>query len=169
MFKPSDGILAVQNSVNKLFINKEPWQIVIITTTSVLSAVWIYEFLNKDESIISRTKKYVFKMARKYIPLVRNQVQAELDKVNKTFEDMPLEMKIESPSSATLVKPDGNPIIVPAGSMLKTIYFIKMPAVDITSGRTIIMLGVYNQGKLLEEVKVKFIGPIINKSKTQSI
>ena len=90
--------------------------------------------------------------------------------VNKTFEDMPLEIKVESPATARLVKPDGNPIIVPACSMLKAIYFIKLSASDITSGRTIIMLGVYNNdGKQLEEVKVKFIGPIMNKSKKESL
>lgn len=88
--------------------------------------------------------------------------------VNKTFEDLPLELKVESPEAASLVKPDGNPILVPAGALLKTIYFIKMPALDITSARTIIMLGVYQDGKLLERVKVKFIGPIIKPKKISS-
>ena len=87
MFKPSDGILAIQSGINKLFVNKEPWQIVVITTTSVLSAVWLYEFLNKDESLVKRTKKHVFRMARKYVPMVRNKVNAELESVSKSFED----------------------------------------------------------------------------------
>lgn len=89
--------------------------------------------------------------------------------VNKTFEDMPLEIKVESPASAFLVKPDGNPIVVQASSLLKTIYFIKIPAGDITSARILIVLGVYNDGKLMEKVKVKFIGPVINKPKNQSL
>lgn len=86
MFKPSNGICLVQSSINKLFVNKEPWQIVVITTTSVLSAVWLYEFLNKDECLWKRTKKHVFRMARKYVPMVRDKVNAELEKVNKDFE-----------------------------------------------------------------------------------
>jgi polyferredoxin len=80
--------------------------------------------------------------------------------VNKTFEDLPLEIKVESPAGATLVKPDGKPITVPAESFLKSIYFIKMPAADISSARTIVVLGVYQDGELLEKVKVKFIGPV---------
>jgi cytochrome c oxidase accessory protein FixG len=81
--------------------------------------------------------------------------------VNKTFADMPLQLKIESPREASLIKPDGKPIVVPAGNLLKTIYFIKIPAQSIHTARTVIFLGVYENGKLLEKVKVKFIGPVI--------
>lgn len=84
--------------------------------------------------------------------------------VNKTFDAMPLELKVESPPTATLVKPDNNPIEVPAQGLLKTIYFIKIPAADITSARTVVYLGVYRQGKLLEKIKVKFIGPVSSHS-----
>ncbi len=89
--------------------------------------------------------------------------------VNKTFEDLPLQIKVESPASASLVAPDGKLLIVPAGGFLKTIYFIKIPAVDITTARTVVFLGVYQEGRLLERVKVKFIGPVINKSKGSSL
>ena len=80
--------------------------------------------------------------------------------VNKTFEDLPLEIKVESPAGALLVKPDGKPITVPAESFLKSIYFIKIPATNISTARTIVMLGVYKDGELLEKLKVKFIGPV---------
>src|SRR6478735_6312495 len=80
--------------------------------------------------------------------------------VNKTFEDLPLEIKVESPAEATLVKPDGKPITVPAEGLLKSIYFIKIPASSIVTSRTVVMLGVYKEGELLEKVKVKFIGPV---------
>jgi cytochrome c oxidase accessory protein FixG len=81
--------------------------------------------------------------------------------VNKTFNNLPLEMKVESPAEAVLVRPDGKPIIVPAEGMLKTIYFIKIPAEQIKQSKTVVYLGVYENGKLLEKLKVKFIGPII--------
>jgi polyferredoxin len=89
--------------------------------------------------------------------------------INKTFEDLPLQIKVESPASASLVKPDGTPITVQAGSFLKTIYFIKIPAENITTAKTVVTLGVYHHDKLLEEVKVKFIGPVSNKSKNPSL
>ena len=80
--------------------------------------------------------------------------------VNKTFEDLPLELKVESPTEAMLVKPDGKEIIVPAEGLLKSIYFIKLPAESISNARTVVILGVYKQGELIEKVKVKFIGPV---------
>ena len=85
--------------------------------------------------------------------------------VNKTFTDLPLELKVESPTEATLVKPDGGPIIVRAEGLLKTIYFIRIPEKAITQARTVITLGVYKNGKQVEKLKVKFIGPVHLKSK----
>lgn len=80
--------------------------------------------------------------------------------VNKTFNDLPLEMKVESPADAIFMKPDGKPIIVPAEGMLKTIGFLKIPADKITQSKSIVYLGVYENGRLIEKIKVKFIGPI---------
>lgn len=80
--------------------------------------------------------------------------------VNKTFNDLPLEMKVESPANAIFMKPDGKPIIVPAEGMLKTIGFLKIPADKITQSKSIVYLGVYENGRLIEKIKVKFIGPI---------
>lgn len=80
--------------------------------------------------------------------------------VNKTFEDLPLELKVIEPAYASLRKPDGKPVIVTAGSMLKVIYFIEIPGNEIKSAKTVVTLGVFNNGKQIEKVKVKFIGPI---------
>ncbi|NOT75706.1 MAG: cytochrome c oxidase accessory protein CcoG [Cyclobacteriaceae bacterium] len=80
--------------------------------------------------------------------------------VNKTFDRMPLELKIESPAAAELLNPDGKSIEVPAEGMLKKIYFIRIPSADLSSSRTIVYLGVYRNGTLVEKVKVKFIGPV---------
>lgn len=39
-----------KNHINLLFANKEPWQIAAITTSSTLFAVWLYQFVTKEES-----------------------------------------------------------------------------------------------------------------------
>ncbi len=85
--------------------------------------------------------------------------------VNKTFEDLPLEIKVESPVGASLVKADGKAITAPAEGLLKVIYFIKIPAATITTAKTVVILGVYSDGRLLEKIKVKFIGPVSRPSK----
>ncbi len=88
--------------------------------------------------------------------------------INKTFNDLPLEIKVESPAEAVLVRPDGKSIIVPAEGMLKTVYFIKIPAEQIKQSKNVVYLGVYENGKLIEKLKVKFIGPITTFKKIKS-
>ncbi len=80
--------------------------------------------------------------------------------VNKTFDEMSLQLKVLSPASATINRVDGNSIIVPEEGMLKGICFIKIPAGEIKSAKTVVTVGVYNGEKLIEEVNVKFIGPV---------
>ncbi|XP_015178736.1 PREDICTED: sphingosine-1-phosphate lyase [Polistes dominula] len=72
--------------VNHLFQNKEPWQIVTVTTTTVLGTVWIWNFVFcQDESIVVRGKKQLFRLAR-YIPSVREKIEKELSSINDNFE-----------------------------------------------------------------------------------
>lgn len=83
--------------------------------------------------------------------------------VNKTFEEISLSIKVESPSAATINRVDGSSIIVPAEGFLKGVCFIKIPANEIKSAKTVVMVGVYKGDGLVETVKVKFIGPVSNK------
>lgn len=83
--------------------------------------------------------------------------------VNKTFTDMQLELKVISPQGATIRRPDGRTEMVKAGDLAKTVYFIQLPEQAVSEVRTTIYVGVYHEGKLLEKLKVKFIGPIKNK------
>jgi len=80
--------------------------------------------------------------------------------VNKTFNDLPLELKVIEPGFVTLRKPDGKPLVIAAEAMLKTVYFIEIPADRITSAKTVVTLGVFSNGKQIEKLKVKFIGPV---------
>ena len=80
--------------------------------------------------------------------------------VNKTFKDLRLEIKVESPSVAQLQKVDGKPIVVPAEGLVKGVYFIRIPETHVTNARTVVTLGVYSDGKKLETIKAKFIGPV---------
>jgi len=80
--------------------------------------------------------------------------------VNKTFEDMNLEIRVESPSSAELQKADGKAIVIPAEGFVKGVYFIKIPEQDVTNARTVVKLGIYQENRRIETVSVKFIGPV---------
>ena len=80
--------------------------------------------------------------------------------VNKTFDNISLQLKTESPASAMINRVDGNTIDVPAESLMKGIFFIKIPAGEIREIKTEVMVGVYKGDELIERVKVKFIGPM---------
>ncbi len=81
--------------------------------------------------------------------------------VNKTFEDKPLELRVESPAYASLVKPDGKPLVVPAEGLLKAVYFIEIPKSELPDVSTTVYLGVYDGDRRIEKLKVKFIGPFV--------
>jgi len=83
--------------------------------------------------------------------------------VNKTFDEISLQIKVLSPSFATINRVDGTSIVVPAEDMLKGICFIKIPAKEIKSAKTVVVVGIYNRENLVEEVSVKFIGPVAKK------
>lgn len=40
----------ITSGLNRAFGNKEPWQVAAITATTVLSTVWLWTFINQDES-----------------------------------------------------------------------------------------------------------------------
>jgi polyferredoxin len=84
--------------------------------------------------------------------------------VNKTFDEMNLQLKVESPAKASINRADGNSFVVPAEGMIKGICFIKIPAAEIRSARTIVTVGVYKGEQLIEKIKIKFIGPVSKSS-----
>lgn len=80
--------------------------------------------------------------------------------VNKTFSELNLDLKVEEPAKAELINVSGKPILIPGEGFIKGIYFIRIPEKQVTNARTVIKLGVYHNGGLVETVKVKFIGPV---------
>jgi cytochrome c oxidase accessory protein FixG len=94
--------------------------------------------------------------------LITNLYNVEF--VNKTFSDLSLEIKVEAPEGAKVYKVDGKAIVVPAEGLVKSVYFIKIPDGQLTNARTVVTLGVYSNGKKLETVKAKFIGPVTKAS-----
>ena len=80
--------------------------------------------------------------------------------VNKTFNEMNLEIKVESPSFAQIHRVDGKGIVIPAEGMVKGIFFIKIPEENVLKPRTVVTLGIYQNGEQIETVNAKFIGPV---------
>uniref|UniRef100_A0A1A9UGZ6 sphinganine-1-phosphate aldolase n=1 Tax=Glossina austeni TaxID=7395 RepID=A0A1A9UGZ6_GLOAU len=76
----------ITGNINRLFVNREPWQVATLTTTVVLSVAWLWNFASQEESIWLRTKKKFFQYVKK-LPSVRHKIDEELSKTNQNFEN----------------------------------------------------------------------------------
>jgi len=83
--------------------------------------------------------------------------------LNKTYDDIPLEVKVESPKEATFMKIGDPTILVPKEGILKGMIMVKLPESAISSMKTVIELGIYQNGEKVETAEAKFIGPIIKR------
>jgi cytochrome c oxidase accessory protein FixG len=88
--------------------------------------------------------------------------------LNKTFDLIELEARVLSPSSAVLQRADGTEIKVAAEGMTKGIFFIKIRETELKSARTVVEIGIYKSGKLVETITAKFIGPVTKASDVKS-
>lgn len=41
-----------RNVINNGFADKEPWQIVTITTSTVIFTIWLWEFIQEESNIL---------------------------------------------------------------------------------------------------------------------
>lgn len=85
--------------------------------------------------------------------------------VNKTFDDIPVEVRVEAPASASLVKIGPGELVIPREGMVKNLYIIKIPEGAITGVKTSIVLSAYQNGRKIESATARFVGPI-NMKKT---
>jgi polyferredoxin len=147
---------SIEEGVKKIFTGKViGYTVVLSLLISVLGFVLISR--SDVETTVLKVPGTLYQRDKDDITNLYN-----IEFVNKTFRDLNLHVKVESPAQAILVNVDGKPVVVPAEDMIKQVWFIRMPADQITSAKTVVMLGVYEEDKLLETVKVKFIGPVSN-------
>ena len=84
--------------------------------------------------------------------------------VNKSFDKKELEIKLVSPAGATFELIGESNIVLDPEAFVKRVLIIKIPAAQITSAKTSVVIEVWEGDEKLETVKSKFIGPV-SKSK----
>ncbi|XP_076677403.1 sphingosine-1-phosphate lyase [Andrena cerasifolii] len=84
------GANTLKEFINNYFQGKEPWQIVTITSTTVLTTVWLWNFVFQEESLVERGKKQFFTLLN-HIPAIRDRVNKELRDIDSTFAKEALE------------------------------------------------------------------------------
>lgn len=77
--------------------------------------------------------------------------------VNKTFENLPVELELKSPEGE--IKFTEGTIVVPEGSLTNSEFSVILRKDQVKFISTPLLIEVYSNGELLESVKTNFLGP----------
>lgn len=89
----------------------------------------------------------------------------DLNIVNKTFHETPVQIKLESPANGEL-KLVGNDIVLKSQQIVDTKFLVLLEKASLNRMNTLIEIGVYDGKKLIKKVKTSFLGPVeINEQK----
>src|ERR1700690_605800 len=77
--------------------------------------------------------------------------------VNKTSREMPVELKLENVPGDLQVM--GQNIVVPPQKLAETSVLIELDPAVMKPGTTLLVVGVYSQGRRLQTLNTSFIGP----------
>ncbi len=104
------------------------------------------------ETTILRTPGLLFQEHENQISNVYN-----IKIVNKTHEEMPLEIKLISQEGE--IKMAGNKMIVKDQDMFESTFLLYIPKEKIKDDKTEVVFGIYSNNELIESYKTSFVGP----------
>ncbi|MDA0193819.1 MAG: cytochrome c oxidase accessory protein CcoG [Bacteroidetes bacterium] len=79
--------------------------------------------------------------------------------INKTFDPITLELKLEGIPGATIERIGGNEIIIEGGDKLEGVFMVKIPENKVKGVNSEIDLGLYSGGVKLDDLEINFMGP----------
>jgi len=123
--------------------------LLLLTTLSTLLA-----FRSDTETTILRTPGLMYqKVGEDKLSNLYNIIV-----VNKTFEDVNLEIKLKQPAGE--LKFVGNPLIrIKKNSMIGGVFFLILSTNEVKNIKTPVRIDILSNGKVIEEVKTNFLGP----------
>ena len=130
----------------------------------LLSVLGILAYSRTDYDInIFRTPGLLFQQQpdHKYSNLY------DLNIVNKTFNKMPVSLKLENISGE--IKIIGNPLLLNSQEITDSKFLIILPESEIHKMNTPLVIGVYSNGRLLGSINSSFLGPVKEKVKDKEI
>ena len=77
--------------------------------------------------------------------------------VNKTSRELPVELRLENPAGTLQVM--GGNLVVPSQKLLENSVLIELDLAAMKTGTTLLVIGVYSDGKKIQTLKTAFIGP----------
>ena len=89
----------------------------------------------------------------------------DLNIVNKTFNETPVQIKLENPADGEL-KLVGKDIVLKSQQIVETKFLVLLDKTSLKRMNTPIEIGVYDGNKLIKKVKTSFLGPVeVNEKK----
>lgn len=83
--------------------------------------------------------------------------------INKTFDDISLHLKLKDIPEGTIKRVGGASLDVPSAANLESVFFIELPKALLQGSSNKIVIEVYNNEELIDEVKTNFLGPSVRK------
>lgn len=120
----------------------------------IVIQVLMFSSRTEVEALILRTPGQLFqKIDDTHLSNVYNY-----EIINKTAKEMPVEFRLMTAGGK--IKLVGNPPLVAANSVGKGVLFIEMEKDKLLSRKTPLVIEVVSNGKVVDEVKTNFMGPI---------
>jgi polyferredoxin len=82
--------------------------------------------------------------------------------INKTFDDVNLHLRLKGQADGTIKRVGEQALVIPATGNLGSVYFIELPKEVITGITTKLVIEVYKDDQLIDEIKTNFLGPVTN-------
>lgn len=142
----------IAEGVNKIFNARSIAYSAFLTLLLVVVAS-LFTLRSDVEATILRVPGTLFQEygAESYSNIFKVQL------VNKTRNDLPIDIKLESADGEIIVM--GDPIVVAGGTIIESNFLMVLPKATLQSSNTAVVIGIYSNGKQLESFQTTFIGP----------
>lgn len=80
--------------------------------------------------------------------------------VNKTFEDIVLDLRLQDLENGEIKRVGGEEISVPSNENVEGVFFIELPKEQLSRTKTTLVIEILANGEVIDEVKTSFLGPI---------
>ena len=80
--------------------------------------------------------------------------------VNKTYEDVLLEVKLKDHPNGIVKRVGEEEVLIPGTQSIEGVFFIELPKSDLTARKTEIIIQLYWNGELFDEIETNFLGPL---------
>ena len=88
---------------------------------------------------------------------IRNLYSLKL--VNKTFEEMPVRLRLKAPKGGSIAMVAGDPVIAPDG-VVESAFFVDIPRAQLYSSSTMVQIEILHGNDVLETITTSFSGPV---------